>query len=68
MTTHTDNEPVVTAWIRPGTNLTKLTSGRQAQVSAITPTHAVIYWPDYDEQTTVRLDRFNRTTEWRIHQ
>jgi hypothetical protein len=49
-----------------GQDWVKQTSQRTAQVSAITPTHAVMYWPDKDEQTTVRLDRFNRTTEWRL--
>jgi hypothetical protein len=53
--------------IRPGTTVIKTTSGRRAQVTAITPTHAIVYWPDKDENTMVRLERFNRTAEWRVH-
>lgn len=52
--------------LRPGTNLIKIASHRHAQVSAITPTHAILYWPDTDTQTTVRHKRFNRTSEWTI--
>lgn len=58
--------------IHPGLNLTKIRKGkdrypiqRLAQVSAVTPTHAILYWPDSDQQTSVRLERLNRTTEWR---
>jgi hypothetical protein len=53
--------------IRPGTTVIKTTSGRRAQVTAITRTHAIVYWPDKDDQTMVRLERFNRTGEWRLH-
>lgn len=42
----------------------KIASGRTAQVSAINQTHALLYWPDKDEETTVRLNRFNKTSEW----
>jgi hypothetical protein len=39
---------------------------REAQVTAITATHAILYWPDTDTQTEVKLERFGRTTEWRM--
>ena len=52
--------------IHPGLNLLKLTTYRRAQVSAVTPTHAILYWPDTDQQTAVKLERFNRANEWKI--
>jgi len=51
-----------------GTNVTKIryANPREGQVSALTPTHAVVYWPDRNEQTYVKLDRFNRAREWKF--
>lgn len=58
-----------------GQHWIKQTSGHLAQVSALTATHAVMYWPHIDNgrggcpvryhaQTYVRLDRFRRINEW----
>jgi hypothetical protein len=47
-----------------GDTFVKRSSGRLAQVSARNQTHALMYWPDKDEETTVKLTRFNRESEW----
>jgi len=54
----------VTPTVIPGQHWLKVATQRSAQVTAITRTHAIMYWPDTDSQTTVSLDRFNRTREW----
>lgn len=53
--------------ITVGTVVAKVASGRTAQVSALDGTHAILYWPDKDEQTRVQLRRLQtRPSEWRI--
>lgn len=51
--------------VHVGQNLVKTTSGRQAQITALTDTHAVVYWPDTNTQTMVKLERFDRP-EWKL--
>lgn len=62
---------VVTPRIHVGTNLTKLTSGRRAQVSCVNGSYAYLYWVDQlrhqPEMTKVSIDRIlHRPDEWRI--
>jgi hypothetical protein len=58
--------------IHLGRMVRKVRSDRVGQISAITDTHAVVYWPDYEdhrnnpEQTYVRLERFRRAGEWEL--
>lgn len=57
----------MTNTITVGTVVAKVASGRTAQVSALDGTHAILYWPDKDEQTRVQLRRLQtRPSEWRI--
>lgn len=58
--------------IHVGRMVRKVKSDRVGQISAITDTHAVIYWPDFEEhrnnpaQTYVRVERFRRAREWEL--
>lgn len=62
---------VILPRIYVGTNLTKLKSGRRAQVSSLDGTVAYLYWVDQlrhqPEMTKVSIDRIlHRPDEWRI--
>lgn len=65
------NAVVTPRTVYPGTNLTKLKSGRRAQVSSVNGTYAYLYWVDQlrhqPEMTKVSIDRIlHRPDEWRI--
>lgn len=50
--------------VHVGQHVYKTTSRRHAQITAITPTHAILYWPHNNTQTQVKPSRFDRRSEW----
>lgn len=53
--------------IYPGLNLVRVKTGHECQVSAITETHAILYWPHTRSNTIVSLKRVSRPSEYQVH-